>query len=160
MTSVAPKHSGSQKPQRDPNAVGIMSFLLPGLGQFANGDQRKGTFFLVVGLINYGALTMLILAQQIINQVNVIGASYNMKPNMELTASFNSMGLGSPVGVLLALLFASFSVFCARDAYEKAAHVKRQAIYHDYVLEMPEATSGSYFLHAFFLFTCELKLFL
>jgi len=159
MTSVAPKNTGSQRPQRDPNTVGLMSLLLPGLGQLANGEQRKGLLFMIVGVINYITLVVLAFAPAIIGQIQAIGQQYNMKPNITLLESFAQLSFGSPASLLLALLFISFAVFSARDAHDKASHLKRQAIYHDYVLEMPEATSGSYIFHASFLLTCFLLAF-
>jgi TonB family protein len=154
MTTTAPKNAGSQKPTRDPNAAGMMSLLLPGLGQMANGEQRKGILFLVVGVVNYCTLVSLIFAGLIIDWIKSVGVTYNMKPNIDLINSFGQLSFPSAASILLLLLFISFAVFAARDAYDKAAHLKRQAIYHDYVLEMPEATSGSYIFHASFLFTC------
>jgi TonB family protein len=154
MTTTAPKNAGSQRPQRDPNSCAMMSLILPGLGQLANGESRKGALFMVVGVINYGTLVVLMLSQQILAQIQAFGQQYNMKPNVELTNSFMQLSFGSAASIVLTLLFISFAVFAARDAFDKAAHLKRQAIYHDYVMEMPEATSGSYIFHASFLLTC------
>jgi len=131
-----------------------MSLLLPGLGQMANGEQRKGALFLVVGVINYITLLALIMAPNIVAWILQFSTDHSMRPNQDLMTTFSQLGFPSPASILIFLLFVSFSVFAARDAHDKAAHLKRQAIYHDYAMEMPEATSGSYIFHASFLFAC------
>ncbi|MBU6450835.1 MAG: energy transducer TonB [Cyanobacteria bacterium REEB67] len=154
MTSVSPKNAGSQRPKGDPNAVGMMSFFLPGLGQMANGEQRKGLLFMIVGILNYIALVALMLAQPIMVQIQAFATAYNVRPNNDLALSFSQLGFPSPASLLLTVLFIAFGVFAARDAHDKAANLKRQAIYHDHAMEMPEATSGSYIFHASLLLTC------
>ena len=153
MTTV-PKNSGSQRPQRDPNAVGMMSFLLPGLGQMANGENRKALLFLIVGVLNYLCLMLLIFANGIMFQIKALGASLNVRPNDALADTFTQLGFPSASSLLLTVLFLAFAVFSARDAHDKAARKKIQAIYHDHAMEMPEATSGSYIFHASLLLVC------
>jgi TM2 domain-containing membrane protein YozV len=84
MTAATPRHPGTQ---RDPNMAGGMSFLLPGLGQLYNGEQRKGMLFAAVGLINYVMLGGLIMANSIIDSIRAFGMANNMKLNGELARS-------------------------------------------------------------------------
>lgn len=67
------RHTGSQRPQRDPNMAGGLSFFLPGLGQIYNGEQRKGLFFMVVGVLNYIVLGFLIFSGPLLDGLVAFG---------------------------------------------------------------------------------------
>lgn len=147
------RNSGGQRPQRDPNMAGCLSFFLPGLGQIYNGEQRKGLFFIVVGALNYLVLGFLMFSEAILQNMQAFGQANSMQLNGELYQSLSLMHFGSPASLFIVVLFLAFSSYSARDAYDHAAKVQRKSLYSDYALEMTEATSGSYIFHISILVT-------
>ncbi|HMY56413.1 MAG TPA: hypothetical protein PK671_25815, partial [Candidatus Obscuribacter sp.] len=145
--SANPRNSGGQRPQRDPNMAGGLSFVLPGLGQIYNGEQRKGLFFLIVGVLNYFVLVFLMFSPSILEWLAAFGQANNMKLNEELYRSLGQLHFGSPASLFIVVLFLGYAVYCARDAYDHAVRIQRKSLYSDYALEMTEATSGSYIFH-------------
>ncbi|CAN5365952.1 hypothetical protein BH11CYA1_BH11CYA1_19210 [soil metagenome] len=134
-------------PPRDAGLACGMSILLPGLGQLYNRERRKAISFLAVGCINYLLLLVLLASPQILQTLKVLGAANQVKLNQALATSLTQMQLGSAACFALISLFVGFSIFAARDAYDRAQYLKRGAIYRDYFVGMPEATSGSYIFH-------------
>jgi len=154
ISAPPPKISPRQKYIPSPDAAGLLSFLLPGLGQVWSGEKRKGALFMLAHTINLSALLSIVCAPYVLSYIESFGQSNHMKLNIELSHSFSDLGPGSPSSLILALMLLSFAMFAARDAFDHNAQKRRQAIYHDYVLNMPEATSGSYIFHVSFLLAC------
>jgi TonB family protein len=147
-------YANAAEPQRDANLACGMSMLLPGLGQLYNKEKRKAIFFMAVGCVNYLLLLVLIMAPQIMQALKIFGAANQVKLNQALPVSITQLQLGSGACFALISLFIGFSLFAARDAYDRAQYFKRAAIYRDYVVGMPEATSGSYIFHISLLMSC------
>lgn len=147
-------YANAAEPQRDANLACGMSMLLPGLGQLYNKEKRKAIFFMAVGCVNYLLLLVLIMAPQIMQALKTFGAANQVKLNQALAVSITQLQLGSGACFALISLFIGFSLFAARDAYDRAQYFKRAAIYRDYVVGMPEATSGSYIFHISLLLSC------
>lgn len=142
-TSVRPSYNQSA---RDPGTAAMMSLLLPGLGQMYNGETRKGMLFMCVSFLNFVLFLALVFNQPILNALLEFGKLYHMKPNRMLVGSLLSAGLFSPVGLILVGFFLAWIAYAVRDAYDHAA-LRRRRIYPDFVIELPEATSGSYIFH-------------
>ncbi|MDQ5936240.1 MAG: TonB C-terminal protein, partial [Cyanobacteriota bacterium erpe_2018_sw_21hr_WHONDRS-SW48-000092_B_bin.40] len=147
-------YATAAEPQRDANLACGMSMLLPGLGQLYNKEKRKAVFFMAAGCVNYLLLLVLIMAPQIMQALKSFGEANQVKLNQALAASITQLQLGSGACFALISLFVGFSLFAARDAYDRAQYFKRAAIYRDYVVGMPEATSGSYIFHISLLMSC------
>lgn len=144
--ATSPRYPNMQQPQRDPNMAGMMS-IIPGLGQLYNGENRKGLLFLCAGFINFLTFLAILFNTSVLGAIDSFGRNFNIAPNQQLIHSMTEMNLGSPASLVLTGLFVSFIAFAMRDAFEHAARKRRKAIYADVILEMPEATSGSYLLH-------------
>ncbi|MBA4073500.1 MAG: hypothetical protein C0508_00580 [Cyanobacteria bacterium PR.023] len=147
-------YANAAEPQRDANLACGMSMLLPGLGQLYNKEKRRAVFFMAAGCVNYLLLLVLIMAPQIMQALKSFGEANQVKLNQALAASITQLQLGSGACFALISLFVGFSLFAARDAYDRAQYFKRAAIYRDYVVGMPEATSGSYIFHISLLMSC------
>jgi len=147
-------YANATQPQRDANLACGMSMLLPGLGQLYNKEKRKAVFFMAAGCVNYLLLLVLIMAPQIMHSLTVFGSANQVRLNKALALSLTQLQLGSGACFALISLFIGFSIFAARDAYDRAQYFKRAAIYRDYVVGMPEATSGSYIFHISLLASC------
>ena len=137
------RNQGHKGPQRYPNAAMGMSLVLPGLGQLYNGESRKGMLFMIVGVLNYLCIICLIMMGSILQRISSFAAANHIQPNIELLTSMSDLHFPSAASILLCGLFISFAAYSARDAFERASHLQRRALYHDYALEMTEATSGS-----------------
>lgn len=142
MTSAI---SDSTFAHRDPSTAARLS-LVPGLGQLYNGETRKGLLFLAVATINLVAFMCMIFANQIVSAMKAFGESFHMTPNGLFAATLRQGHFGSIVSFIFLGFFLTFVVFCIRDAYDHAA-LRRRKIYPDFVLQLPEATSGSYIVH-------------
>ena len=145
-TTSARPPAGFQNPTRDPNTAAFMS-LIPGLGQLYNGQRRKGLLFLAVDIINLIILNILIFTSPIVQAFSDFGIANHVKPNPGLKYALLQLHLGSPPSMVLIGMMVAFIAFAMRDAYDNAAHIHRRSLYPEYVMEMPEATSGSYLLH-------------
>jgi TonB family protein len=146
-TTVRP--SGFQKPARDPSTAALLS-LIPGLGQLYNGETRKGFLFLTVAAMNMIVFVGMIFVEPILAAMRTFADGFHMKPNIMLTRTMLEAHFGSAVSIILLGFFVSFVAYACRDAYDHAA-LKRRKIYPDMVIEMPEATSGSYIFHFAFM---------
>ncbi|MBX9689807.1 MAG: TonB family protein [Candidatus Obscuribacterales bacterium] len=146
MTSTSVRPSGYNQSSRDPNTAAVMSLLLPGLGQMYNGETRKGILFICVALLNLVLILAMLFNQPILDALLAFGTQFHMKPNKMLLIVLREAYLGSSVSFILMGFFLTFVFFAVRDAYDHAA-LKRRRIYPDFVIELPEATSGSYIFH-------------
>lgn len=146
MTSTSVRPSNYNQPARDPNTAAILSLLVPGLGQMYNGETRKGVLFICVAVLNLILFLAMLFNRPILEALLAFGASFHMKPNKMLLIVLNEAYLGSSVSFILMGFFLSYVGYAVRDAYDHAA-MKRRRIYPDFVIELPEATSGSYIFH-------------
>jgi TonB family protein len=132
---------------RDPRTAAILS-VVPGLGQFYNGEARKGLLFLDVAIINYMLLSLTLLAPGIARAAQEFGGHFGMKVNQGVLEALRQMHFGSPVSLIVSGLILAFIGYAVRDAYDHAQSRRRRALYRDCVLDLTEATSGSYIIHA------------
>lgn len=146
MTSTSVRPSNYNQPSRDPNTAAILSLIIPGLGQMYNGETRKGILFICVAVLNVILVLAMAFNQPILNSLLMFGQQFHMKPNKMLLITLNEAYLGSAVSFILIGFFLTYVFYAVRDAYDHAA-MKRRRIYPDFVIELPEATSGSYIFH-------------
>jgi TonB family protein len=145
------------KSQSGPSFYTIASlpdFMLPGYGQIVAGEKRKGILFLVAHALNLGVLGLIVFSQSLSQLLTKFSESCNFQLNQGLTRSLGELTLGSPDAFIALTIFVAFALFAARDAYEYRLKLRRRALYHDYVLAMPEAVSSSYIFHIVFLLVC------
>jgi TonB family protein len=152
MTASA-KPAGYQQPSKDPNTAALMS-LIPGLGQIYNGQTRKGILFLGVDAINLLVLLLFIVNKPLVDGLVNFGVTFHMSVNPGLKHALNELTFGSAPSLILCGLMVAFIAFAMRDAYDHAAHIQRRSLYPEYVMEMTEATSGSYLFHFTLIFLC------
>lgn len=138
--------SSARKGQLEPSVAGVLS-LVPGLGQFYNGDQLKGWLFLEVGAINFVILAGIICADSISNGILQFADAHHFIANISLVKQLGAFKLGHPGATLLFVLCLAFIAFSVRDAYDSALNLKNREIYKGHFLELSEATSGSYLAH-------------
>jgi TonB family protein len=153
MTSTTARPNSFQQPPRDPNMAALLS-VIPGLGQLYNGETRKGALFLAAGAINFSIFILFVFTDPILRALYDFGVANHMKPNRELVMSIHQAHMGSPASIVVLGLFLSFMAYAVRDAYDRATLIQRRHIYPEYVLEMPEATSGSYIFHFATMVSC------
>ncbi|MBY0549905.1 MAG: TonB family protein [Candidatus Obscuribacterales bacterium] len=139
-------YSSSMSAPRDPGTAATLS-LVPGLGQFYNGQSRKGILFLDVALINAALLCVMAFTKPVSDALSTLGQSTHMKLNSALLVTLQQIQLGTPGSLVILGLFAAFVAFSVRDAYDNAMKKRRRAIYGDSILDLTEATSGSYIFH-------------
>lgn len=146
MTSTSVRPGNYNQQTRDPNTAAVLSLIIPGLGQMYNGETRKGMLFICVAVMNFMLVLAMAFNTPILNALLGFGQSFHMKPNKMLLIVLQEAYLGSPVSFILLGFFLSYVAYAVRDAYDHAA-MKRRRIYPDFVIELPEATSGSYIFH-------------
>lgn len=141
-------HLGEQpnKGQLEPSVAGVLS-LVPGLGQFYNGDRLKGWLFLEVGAINFMILMLILCADSLSTGLAQFAVNHHFNANLELLKNLAQFKLGHPGATLLFTLCLAFIAFSVRDAYDRATNIKNREIYAGHFLELSEATSGSYLAH-------------
>src|SRR5262249_39663342 len=132
--------------RRDPGMAAMLS-IIPGLGQLYNGEKRKGVLFLDVAAINFVMLWMMLFTEPIIKAMKSFGQTFHVQPNKTVIESLQAAHIGSPLSIIVLGLIVTFAAYAARDAYDRANVARRRKIYPDSVVEMPEATSGSYLFH-------------
>ncbi len=137
----------------DPGTAAMLS-ILPGLGQLYNGEKRKGLLFLEVAAINYFLLTLVIFMPPLLDGLKSCSAALNLKPNIMLLAALRQAHWGSPFSIILLGMVMMFIAYAVRDAYDRAANIRRRKIYPAHVIELTEAASGSYLLHLAVMITC------
>ncbi|MBA3994774.1 MAG: hypothetical protein C0469_14745 [Cyanobacteria bacterium DS2.3.42] len=141
-------HFGEQssKGQLEPSIAGVLS-LVPGLGQFYNGDRLKGWLFLEVGAINFMILMLILCADSLSTGLAQFAVNHHFNANYALLKQLAQFKLGHPGATLLFTLCLAFIAFSVRDAYDRATNIKNREIYAGHFLELSEATSGSYLAH-------------
>lgn len=132
---------------RDPKTAAMLS-LIPGLGQYYNGQSRKGILFLDVAIVNYILLGLILLAPQICDGLKKLGELSRMEVNQTLVGLLHSVRFGTPASIIVFGMVLTFIAYAVRDAYDQANIRRRKAIYKDAIVELNEAASGSYILHA------------
>lgn len=138
--------ASANKGELEPSVAGALS-LVPGLGQFYNGDRLKGWLFLEVGAINFVILLGILCADSISNGIVQFASSHHFIANISLVKQLGSFKLGHPGATLLFALCLAFIAYSVRDAYDRALNIKNREIYQGHFLELSEATSGSYLAH-------------
>lgn len=145
-----------ERVQADPKLALGMSILCPGLGHLYNGEFRKGFFFQLAALNTYALFGLLVLVSSLTPAIKSWAESNHLKINEQLmdslSASPAASGTAAPFFFVVSLLLIGFVLYCARDAFARAAKPPRLALYHDFYLEMPEAASGAYLAHIICLF--------
>ena len=129
-----------------PLTAAILS-LIPGLGQLYVGDRRKGIIFLDVAAVNAILLWLMLFTEPMVRTVSQFGASFHFRLNGGVIDAVRYAHLGSPASLLIVALMSLFVLYAARDAYDRAFGLRRKQIYGDSVIELSEATSGSYIFH-------------
>ena len=119
--------------------------MVPGLGQIYNGEARKGLLFFCAGAVNLIFLSLILFKCMVLAGARLIGSSMHVRINPAVMDLLNNLDIRSPQMFVLCLLFFAFTLFCLQDAMEKRLLLRKQAIYSSQVLELAEATSGSYF---------------
>lgn len=140
------KFANAERGRIEPSVAGALS-LVPGLGQFYNGDRLKGWLFLEVGAINFVILLGILCADSISNGIVQFASAHHFAANVSLVKQLGSFKLGHPGATLLFALCLAFVAFSVRDAYDRALNLKNREIYQSHFLELSEATSGSYLAH-------------
>lgn len=130
----------------EPSVAGALS-LVPGLGQFYNGDKLKGWLFLEVGAINFSIILLIVCAESISTGLAQFATAHHFHANYPLLKQLGSFKLGHPGATLLFALCLAFIAFAVRDAYDRATNINNKEIYSSHFLELSEATSGSYLAH-------------
>ena len=153
MTTTSFRPSSQQQPPRDPNVAAMLS-IIPGGGQLYNGVTRKGLLFLGVTGINLLLLCVVVATDPILRALWDFGVANHMRPNVILCKTIQTAHLGSPVSIIYLGLILTFVAYAIRDAYDHAAMIHRRQIYPEYVIEMPEAASGSYIFHFALMVSC------
>lgn len=136
----------ASKGELEPSVAGVLS-LVPGLGQFYNGDRLKGWLFLEVGAINFMILMLILCADSLSTGLAQFAVNHHFNANYALLKQLASFKLGHPGATLLFALCLAFIAFSVRDAYDRATNIKNREIYSGHFLELSEATSGSYLAH-------------
>jgi TonB family protein len=130
---------------RHPLTAALLS-VIPGLGQLYNGERRKGVLFLDVSVLNFLLLWVILFTEPMVKSLQSFGSTFHVQPNESVVMALQHAHLGSPASVMILAMMVAFAVFAARDAYDRA-FLKRRAIYPSTVVELSEATSGSYIIH-------------
>lgn len=144
---MSPAYDSFFKPNDDPRKAALLS-AIPGLGQLYNGQPRKGVLFLDVAAINSVFLAVILFSGPISAAMLGLAANHHMRVNAVLIEALAQLKPGKPVSVLIFSMIIAFAAYAIRDAYDNAKHKRRQAIYKNGIIELTEATSGSYIFHA------------
>ncbi len=152
---------GSALKERDPNLAMGMSLVCPGLGQLYNGEFRKGLLFQLAAFASYFLFASLCLVSSLLPFLESFGKEHNLKVNFELSEAFKHLQSGSlsPFFLIVSGFLLLFVAYAAHDAFKKARRPKRQPLYKDFYMEMPEACSSAYLFHLYALFGCFLLAF-
>lgn len=140
---------------REPKRALTLS-IVPGLGQFYNGERVKGLLFFTVGLANVLLLALLFCTEPLLNSLIQIGSLINADSKINVKHALEIVQAGRGVTLVYLSLILSFAAFVARDAYDRAVEKRRGIVIPRFKFTMPEATSGSYLVH--FSIICALVL--
>jgi len=131
---------------REPMTAAMLS-LIPGAGQLYNGQSVKGFLFMDVALINFVLLWVVMFAQPMTEALRKFLLTNHVRPNDGVLSAVASTHFGAPFSFIVLSMVALFAAYAIRDAYDSAAKTRRGPIYAHGVIDIPEATSGSYLLH-------------
>lgn len=155
-----PKRDFRQSPERVANyggrepATAAMLSVIPGLGQFYNGQSIKGFLFMDVAAVNAVLLTIVLFAEPMAAGLRNVLTGNHVKPNDGILQALSSAHLGTPFSVVLLSMILLFVGFAVRDAYDSARGEKLKPIYADSALHLSEAASGSYLFHFAAMISC------
>ena len=150
---VVSSYNKSSASSKDPTTAALMS-VIPGLGQFYNGETRKAVLFFVVDVLNMTILSIFIFTNQILQTLQQIGVQYHLKLNVSLEHSLMKASLGSPISIIFILSVLGFVALSMLEAHQKASLNQKRNLYPEYVVDSAEATSTSYIIHVSLLSTC------
>ncbi len=138
---------------REPATAAMLS-VIPGLGQFYNGQSVKGFLFMDVAVVNAVLLTIVLFAQPMAAGLRTVLTGNHLKPNDGILQALASAHLGTPFSLVLVSMILLFVGFAVRDAYDSARVEKLKPIYADSALHLSEAASGSYLFHFAAMISC------
>jgi len=136
---------------REP-AIAMALSVVPGFGQFYNGESRKGLLFFLVTVLNCVALLLWTVRETLFKFFTSVATVMHVSLNQELKNSLLAIQANSPLGYALLLLLVIFTAYAMRDAFAKAHFKRLQAIYSSSSLAISEAAAGSYLMHFSLLF--------
>ena len=155
-----PKKDFRQMPQRvayssgrEPATAAMLS-VIPGLGQFYNGQSVKGFLFMDVAAVNALLLLIVLFAEPLATGLRNLLTGNHMRPNDGILQALASAHLGTPFSMVLVSMILLFVGFAVRDAYDYARAEKLKPIYADSALHLSEAASGSYLFHFAAMISC------
>jgi TonB family protein len=137
---------------RHPLTAAVLS-VVPGLGQLYTGEMRKGFLYLDVSAANFVILFAILFTDSIIKFLNKFGSQFHFRMDDGVLASLSRLHLGSPASLLILAMMIAFAFLAARDAYDRAALPKHKPIYPENIIDLSEATSGSYLAHFAIIFS-------
>lgn len=155
-----PKRDFRQSPARVANyggrepATAAMLSVIPGLGQFYNGQSIKGFLFMDVAAVNAVLFTIVLFAEPMASGLRTVLTGNHVKPNDGILQALASAHLGTPFSLVLVSMILLFVGFAVRDAYDSARGEKLKPIYADSALHLSEAASGSYLFHFAAMISC------
>ncbi len=121
--------------------------IIPGVGQFKNGEYGKGALFLTVTLANLALVAAVIMRESVSKFLTGIATSLHRQPNFDLAMPIHGV-VESPAVFIYIALVVTFVCFAVRDAYDSAVIAIRAGEQPEkYNLALPEAASGSYLAH-------------
>lgn len=145
-------HGGNNGGMPDPAFAAALS-VVPGLGQFYNGESRKGWLFFDVGVLNLLLIGFVVSANPLAQSLVAFARDHHFQANESVVRTLESMHLGTPAANSLLMVCLLFIMYSVRDAYDRAIVKRRNHIYPDAVVELSEAASGSYLVHFAMLMT-------
>jgi TonB family protein len=140
---------------RQPVTAAVLS-VIPGLGQFYNGQSIKGFLFMDVALVNAGLLTIVLFAEPMATGLKTLLTGNHLRPNDGVLQALSNAHFGTPFSLVLVSMILLFVAFAIRDAYDSARGETRKPIYADSALYLSEAASGSYLFHFSAMISCAI----
>lgn len=113
---------------REPATAAMLS-VIPGLGQFYNGQSVKGFLFMDVAVVNAVLLLIVLFAEPISAGLRNLLTGNHVKPNDGVLNALASAHLGTPFSLVLVSMILLFVGFAVRDAYDFARGEKLKPIY-------------------------------
>ncbi len=121
--------------------------IIPGIGQFKNGEYGKGALFLTVTLANLALVVAVSMSDSLTKSLTGIAVSLHRQPNFDLATPLQGV-VQSPALFIYIALVVTFVCFAVRDAYDSAVQSIRAGEKPEkYNLALPEAASSSYLAH-------------